>query len=346
MLLKGPAATRALASPDPAIRLYVLGGPDESGSRALAASLARTLSAGAERIDLSASKLKDDPAMLADEAAAISMFGGPRWISISIASGSGDDILPACTALLEAAAAGNPAVVIGGDLTARSKLVKLAEGSALAVAVISYPPDAGNAAVLARDLAKAEGLELGPQVAQAIVAATGADRALMAQEITKLALYCDASQASPARAEIDAWHSIGAGIQGDDVSVAVNILLEGRLRELPELFATLEATGGGGIGLVRAIGRRAVDLANLRAHVEGGLSPGRAVEAYGKGIFWKEQKHVTLQVKLWSATAIARLIERLHAIERTLKASGDAGELILRGALLDIARAAALAGRQ
>jgi len=31
MQAKGAAATQTLARPDPAIRLYVLGGPDESG---------------------------------------------------------------------------------------------------------------------------------------------------------------------------------------------------------------------------------------------------------------------------------------------------------------------------
>ena len=67
----------------------------------------------AERIDLSGAELKADPARLADEAAAISMFGGARWILVEQA---GDEILPALEALIEAPAAGNPVAIVAGAL--------------------------------------------------------------------------------------------------------------------------------------------------------------------------------------------------------------------------------------
>ena len=55
------------------------------------------MGAGSERIDLSGADLKGDPARLADEAAAISMFGEGRWILVEQA---GDEIVPALDALL------------------------------------------------------------------------------------------------------------------------------------------------------------------------------------------------------------------------------------------------------
>ncbi len=345
MLLKGPAAARALAAPDPAVRLYVLAGPDESASRAMAASLGAAMGAEATRVDLSAETLRADPAALPDHAAAISLFGGPTWISVHLPTGSGDELLPACEALLGAPAAGNPVVVIASGMTGRSRLAKLAESHALAVTVISYVPDARDAARLAQDIAGTHGLTLGPRVAEAIAAATGGDRGLIAQEVAKLALYCDAAPDTPGRADIDAWQSIGAGLADDDVAGAVNIILEGRLSDLPHLFETLDATGTGGIGLVRALARRAIDLAALRVDVDGGLSPARAVETKGRGIFWKEKSHVTTQLRVWNGAAIVRLVERLHALERTIKASSDTATLLMRADLLDITRAAAIAGR-
>ena len=109
MELKGAAAKRALSRPDPAIRLYVLGGPDESGSRALGDALAQAMGADAERIDLSATRLREDPALLADEAASISLFGGARWVSVTLFQGGGDDVLAAAENLLAAPAAGSEA---------------------------------------------------------------------------------------------------------------------------------------------------------------------------------------------------------------------------------------------
>src|SRR3546814_16409127 len=74
----------------------------------------------AERIDLDGAALKIDPARLADEAASISLFGGARWIRVTLA---GDEALPAIEGLLQAAQAGNPVIAIGGTLKQSSKIL-------------------------------------------------------------------------------------------------------------------------------------------------------------------------------------------------------------------------------
>ena len=127
--LRAPAETR----------FFLLHGPDDSGSRALARLLGAAMGAEAERIDLSGSELKADPARLADEAASISMFGGARWILVDPA---GDDCVPAAEALLDAPAAGNPVILLAGALKPASKLLKLALAAPQAMAFASYLPDA------------------------------------------------------------------------------------------------------------------------------------------------------------------------------------------------------------
>ena len=71
---------QSLERPDPKIRFYLLYGPDESGSRALAARLLKSL--GAERFLVTAGAVRGDPALLADEAGAMGLFGDTRllWI--------------------------------------------------------------------------------------------------------------------------------------------------------------------------------------------------------------------------------------------------------------------------
>ena len=88
---------RGLAHPADT-RLFLLHGPDEAGSRALARKLAAAMGGETERIDLTGAELKADPARLADEAAAISMFGGARWILVEQA---GDECTAAAEALIE-----------------------------------------------------------------------------------------------------------------------------------------------------------------------------------------------------------------------------------------------------
>ena len=87
MKVKEPQITKALDNPDGTVRLYLLYGPDDSGSRALAARLERAMGPDAERIDLDGATLKEDPARLADEAASFSLFGDKRHIRVT----GGDD---------------------------------------------------------------------------------------------------------------------------------------------------------------------------------------------------------------------------------------------------------------
>ena len=111
--LKAPAETR----------FFLFHGPDQAGSRALAAAIGTQMGGEAERIDLAAAALKTDPARLADEAAALSMFGGARWILVEPAD---DGCAAAAQALLEAPAAGNPVALVAGALKPASALLKLA----------------------------------------------------------------------------------------------------------------------------------------------------------------------------------------------------------------------------
>lgn len=343
MQAKGAAAAQALSRPDPAIRLYVLGGPDEAGSRALAASLGKAMGDDAERIDIAASTLREDPAVLADEAAAIGMFGGRRWVLVTLMSGGGDEAVAAATALLEAPAAGNPVVIVGAGITAKSKLAKLAAPHPAAMLVISWLPDARDAGRLATELAASLGLDLDPKVAQAVAQACNADRGLIEREVEKLALYCDADPGARKRAGAEAWAAIGAGMSDGDTGPLIDAVLSGQCRRLPALFAAMEADGNGDIRLLRAFARRTIDLAALRVHVEEGSSPARVIESHGRGIFWKEKDAVTRQLGLWSADALAWLASELLRIERTMKGDGGNAMLLLRSGLLDIARRAAAA---
>ena len=341
MLLKGAAAARALARPDPSIRLYVLGGPDEAGSQALVASLAAAMGPEAERIDLASADIKREPSRLVDEAAAMGLFGGARWIHVALMQGGGDEWVTAATDLLAAPVAGNPVVISGGGITNKGKLLRAVEKHPAAVAVISYLPEGADAERLASSIASPLGLELNRETAREIAAACSGDRALMARELEKLALYCDATPDKPVHADLSQWRAIGADMAEEDIGEAVNLVLDGKVAALPTLFAELAALGTSEIRLVRAIATRAQVLARLRVLVEQGLSPAAVVEQQGKAIFWKDKATVTRQLGKWNAAALSTLIERLHRLERDLKMPDNAGALLLREALLHIARQAA-----
>lgn len=329
---------KALDAPPQDIRFFLLYGPDEAGSQALARRLERAMGPQAERIDLDGTTLKDDPARLSDEAASFSMFGDKRWIRIN---GMGDESLPALTALLEAEAVGNPVIAVAGALKPTSKLVKLALDHKGALAFISYQPDAREAEQIAISIARESGLRLSSELARRIVALANGDRALMAGEVEKLILYLDAAPEHPREATAEALDALSADNPDTEVAPLVNAVLGGDLKAMHRELASLAETGTAMASVIRPLLSRAMLVANIRTAFDSSGRLESAVESVGKAVFWKEKGLVSGQVQTWNAPGIARVIQRLLEAERSSRGGRGLGDLMVRHELLAIARQAA-----
>jgi DNA polymerase III subunit delta len=324
---------KALDNPDGTVQLYLLYGPDESGSRALAARLERAMGPDAERIDLDGATLKEDPARLADEAASFSLFGGKRHIRVT----GGDDCTNAVVALLEAETAGNPVVFIGGMLKPASSLLKAVLNHPRVMACINYKPEGSEAASLAVSIGRTCGLRLAPGVAARLAANCMGDRGVLEREIEKLALYLDAAPDRPREANDDALAAVGADLAESDTSRLVNAVLDGDLPVLTQELSEVEATNGW-VPATRALQRRLILLARLRSEVDGGKSAGAVVTSLGKALFWKDHQSVTAQLTRWSSPKIATASARLFACEGAMMTSGSAGSVIAAEEWIAIAR--------
>lgn len=333
-----PQIEKALDAASGDVRLFLLYGPDEAGSLALAQRLERAMGAGAERIDLDGATLKADPARLSDEAAAISMFGDRRWIRIS---GAGEESVPAVEALLSAAQAGNPAIVLAGGIRNTSKLAKLCLDHPAAMAFASYAPDEREAAQLAATQARELGLRLSPDLARRIAELSGNDRAIMAGEIEKIALYLDATPEHPVESSEEAIDALSAEAVEADSGPLVNAVLGGDLDRLHHELAMLAASGAPLASVTRPLLGRAMLIAEIQAAFEKTGSMDRAMESAGKAVFWKDKALVQRQARIWSGDATARLIQRLLAAERATRDSVGPGDVVVKQELLAVARQAA-----
>lgn len=326
---------RSVDQPDPRIRFYLFYGPDEAQSRALAARLAEALSAS--RFLLSGGSVKSDPALLADEAGAMNLFGGKRLIWIEPA---GEDIVEGVRALLELPAAESPVVAIGGALRKTSGLLKLAEASPEALAFAAYAPEGQDAERLVIDLARRVGLKVAPAVAARIAASAGNDQAVIAQELEKLSLYLDASPHSPRELEHEAVDAVGADTAEGDVQRLADLALGGAMVELADEMARLPSSGAEAIPVVRSLQRRLLMLAPARARVERGERIDAVVASLGKALFWKDKTIVGRMLSKWSAEDLARVAERAAKLERDLIFSDAPHREALGEELMAIARKA------
>ncbi len=324
------AVLRALR--DPGLRFTLLYGPDEAGSRTLA-----RLGEG-ERFELSGAELSADPARLADEAASISLFGDQRHIIVEPA---GDEILAAVEALLGVSAAGNSVAIVAGALKPTSKLLKLVLESRQAAAFVSYLPEARDAPRIVQELAREHGLSVRPELARRIAEAAAGNRAVIAQELGKYALYLDAAPERPIALEEDVLQAIGAASGEGDLSRLVDSVGNGDAARLHSELLRLSSEGLDGIPLIRAMMRRLNLLAPMRAEVEAGKSVDSVLASRGKAIFWKEKDAIAGQLARWPAESIARAQGRLLEAERQLKSAGALGSVAVDEELFAICRQAA-----
>ena len=330
-------AERALRSPA-GHRFFLLYGPDDAGSRALAKLVGQSLGSEAERVELSGAELKGDPARLADEAASISLFGGARYIWVEPA---GDESLAAVEALLEAPAAGNPVILLAGALKPASKLLKLALAAPDALACASYPPEGQEAERLVLDMARVEGLILRPDVARRLADGCGGNRAVLALELQKLALFLDAAPERAQPLEHEALDAVGAAAEEGDLSRLVDSVGNGNAALLQAELLRLSGEGVEGIPLIRAVLRRMSLLVRLRAQVERGNSPDAVMASAGKSLFWKEKDSIGRQLARWRSDLLAKSVSRLLEAERQVKAPGGLGPAAVDEELFAICRQAA-----
>jgi DNA polymerase III subunit delta len=335
VIVSKQAIGRAVDQPATDVRFYLFHGQDAAQCRALGQRLIQAL--GATKSIIAASSVKSDPASLADEAGAMSLFGGARLIWIEPA---GEDIFAGVEALFDAPSTESPVVAIAGALSKASGVRKLAEGSPHAVAFAAYLPEGQDAARMVADVGRGLGLKISPPVADRIAAAAGNDQALVSQELQKLALYLDASPHSPKELDHDTVDAVGTDTAEGDVMRLADLALSGQLDELADELARLPSGGSEGIPVVRSLQRRLIMLAPMRARIERGESPDAVMTSQGKSLFWKDKAVVGRMLSQWDAERLAKVAERAGRLERSLMFSPAPQQEALGEELLAIAREA------
>jgi DNA polymerase-3 subunit delta len=285
---------------------------------------------------ISGAAVKSDPAMLADEAGAMNLFGGTRVVWVEPA---GDEIAAGVEALLEANAAESPVVAIAGALRKTSALLKLAETSPQATAFAAFAPEGAEAERMVAEVGRRFGLKISTPVAARVAESCGNDQAIVSQELQKLALYIDASPQSPKELDHDAIDAIGADLPEGEVLHLADLALAGRVGDLAEELGQL-TRGVEGIPVVRALQRRLLQLAPARARIERGESSDAVMTSLARSLFWKDKPLVAKLLSMWDSRRLATVADRAARLEHELIFSEVPNQEALGEELIAIARAA------
>ena len=334
------AAARAdafSADPPADMRAILYYGPDSGMVRERALNSARAVAADISDpfsvVEFGAEALRDDPARLADEAAAMSLTGGRRVVRLRNA----DD--GAAAAMENALSLSWDALVIveAGQLTPRSKLRLLFEKAGDAAAVACYLDEGAGLAQLIRQSIESAGFSADPDVVDWIAANLGSDRMVTRMELEKLALYATGKTAisiEDARAII-----------GDSAAVTIDDVIEasvgGNIGALAVAFARARYEGVEPVRIIRAGLRHLSRLEEADAAIARGSSHEQAIKNLRPPVFFKQQQAFADHLRRWRRDRLARGRAELIRAEIECKSTDLPADAICERALM---RLAAMAG--
>jgi DNA polymerase-3 subunit delta len=267
----------------------------------------------------------------------MALFGGKRAIWVEPA---GDEIAEGVAALLEAPACESAVIALAGILRKTSALLKLSEAHPAALAHCSYVPEGRDMDRVIGELGREVGLRLTPDLAQRIAAAAGNNQAIAAQELAKFAVYLGADPANPRELGHETVDLLGADSAEADLMRLGDLALAGKMEELLDELGRLPHGGTEVIPVLRALLRRLLVLAPLRARVERGESISGVMASMGKSLFWKDKPIIERLLSVWSAERLAEAAARVLSLERQIMLRPLADEAALGEALVTLARAA------
>jgi DNA polymerase III subunit delta len=310
--------------------LVLIYGPDEGLVSERAAAIARATTGGdaGNILRLDGDEVAADPLRLADEANAISMFGGMRAIRVRAGAKS---LSQALEPLLAAPPVDARVIVEAGDIKPNNALRQLLEKAKdAAAAVPCYAEEVRDLGRLLDELLREAELKIAPDARQALTASLGLDRKRSRMEIEKLFLYCKGG-AQITLDDVEAVITDAAALSTDAV---IDAAFLGRLDGI-EQEARRVIADGMEPGVLLGFALRHAFL--LQAILRDNRNAAESIKAHR--VSWKREKAVTDQINRWTETRLDRAVQILGDAVFSVRRNAALGEAFAIRALWSLALA-------
>ena len=336
--------------PEDAPALVLVYGPDRGGVHETAKALRLAYLGDAydplQYVALDESALAGQAGLLADEAAAMPMFGNHKLVHVN---GGNAAVQAAVTFFLAKmdtgiAASGAAMVIVEADnLRPTAPLRKAAETHKTAMALPCYALEARDIGRLIRQVLEQENYRIDAQAMDLLTARLATDRGVIHRELERLMLYKGVRAAKSEPGMVtgdDVEAALGDQAQGDFDRLIDNVAL-GRLDEADRALARLEAAGTNAASAL-AMARLHFQTMHLAlGQIERGTAQTKALSVFRPPLHFRRKPLVEQQMRLWSSGKCARALEILNAAEKACRGgTGGLAQAQAGNALLRIARAA------
>ncbi len=276
---------------------------------------------------------RDSVQQIGEEMTAMALTGGRRAVRVR-------DVTDTGVKFVQAALAGRGDALLvleGPSLARRSKLVALLEKAADAAAIACYPQE-GRAleAVIKAGLAEA-GVAVEAEALGWLAGQLGADRAITAREVEKLALYAGLG----GTVDLEAARMCVGDLAGLSLDDALYAAMAGDIVGADRALELAMQEGATPVGVLRATLGHLQKVQRARAAMANGLAPSEATKAVRPPVFFKREAPFTRALVLWSEAALQAACVRMWEAERACKRTGAPAEAIGRSAVVGLAQRAA-----
>lgn len=321
----------------PKLRFLLFYGPDAGLVAELAEQAVRAV-LGEDKdpfrlAELSARQLREDPALLADEAAALAFTGGRRVVRLR---DIGNDLAKQLAAFVTNPVGEALVVAEAGDLPKRSDLVKAITNAGEHAAVVAcYRDEGGGLARFAESVLREANLGITPQALSLLASQLGGDRQLSRREIEKLILYKGEGRVE--LEDVRACIGDGAALDLDDLALAV---AEGDAANLDRILRRSLRQGASAVQILRQVMRHFQRLQFVAGHLAEGGSAEAAMNRLQPRPFWKIAKRFEGQARRWPPARLSAASARLLEAEAACKRTGANDAVLCAQVLLGIVMSA------
>ncbi|MBT3306824.1 MAG: DNA polymerase III subunit delta [Alphaproteobacteria bacterium] len=342
MKVTGARLASFLRQPGPEISAVLLFGPEQGLVRERGSIIAKTvvddLSDPFRVVEFSGGALKADPPLLGDEAAQLSMIGGRRVIRVVDAV---DGVSNIFATYLETPSQQTLVIAEAGNLTPRSSLRKLFEGSKSAASIGCYEDSDGDLRSVVQESLGRFGLTASADAMAFLVEHLGANRLVTRNELEKLALYVNGGR--PEDAAVVSLDDAIACI-GDSAAMSLDLVVYaaagGDSQGLDRALAKAFDDGTSPIGILRALQRHLQNLHVTIGKVESGMPPDKALFAIRPPINFKFKPQFQAQLRNWRQDRLVQALDLITETEMDCKSTGFPAAAGCHRALMRVAQAA------
>jgi len=307
-------------NPDPRARAVLVYGPDDGlmreRARLIAGSVVPDLNDPFNVAVINGDQLAQDPALLPDEAHAMSMMGGARLIRIESA---GDKITPVLKEYLAAPSDVNLVVIEAGALGPKSPLRKLCESAKNAAVIPCYVEDERGISNLVREILSESGYSIQGDANSWLSANIAGDRMRARGEIEKLVLYMGGKGGTITLEDAQAaCGEAGTGSLDDLVYAVAGNKPEAALTS----FSRLTQEGVPIMVVLRTLQNHFRRLHYTRSLMQSGLTQDQAIKSLQPPIFFKYEPPFKAQIQRWDMKKLQIVMEKLATLEAQTKRTG------------------------